>query len=452
MADAGMRRSDLPSRFFEPVFNHDRTAARLAPTVQAWTFSCGLGTIFSAGRLPAEASGDGSGWSRSRTPGAVPTLVSLRDPARNLSISPLFVNGLLQRIKLTYDDGPDSAGNTQKILDELAKAGAKATFYVVGQRVIEGENWRTVFNIAAKGSWLGNHAFDWNNATDNHIFLKGPSEERARKILITEWAIRDALLKGKAEAKTKKSWTSIPSDCRNYIDDVIAYGTGRFRTPGFKSKWWRSDDLNTRAAIADVNRILAAAGLRIYDVSDEVDIDPKDWEKGKTKSDIEKSVIGELDDSDESILLHSRVKASAEATPAIIAEIKSRGWPFEEQARGTRGKYLPGSGFAGLSKISDPPTSDEIKQAKKFLFTHTSFGPILLGEAAIGIFNMVSRVSVDEVKSFINNLETTIVDMPGCKYYAATCLSANDNFRLLYEFSKVWINKKPFPTGPGVKY
>jgi hypothetical protein len=82
---------------------------------------------------------------------------------------------------------------------------------VVGQRVAEGDNWRTVFEIAATGHWLGNHAFDWNSDTDNHIFLHGSEKERARKILITEWAIRDALIQGKREAEAGKTCTSGPS-------------------------------------------------------------------------------------------------------------------------------------------------------------------------------------------------------------------------------------------------
>jgi hypothetical protein len=75
------------------------------------------------------------------------------------------------RVQLTYDDGPDTAGNTRHVLDALNAAGARATFYLVGKRVAQGDNWRIVFDMAASGQLLGNHAFDWNDATDDHIFL-----------------------------------------------------------------------------------------------------------------------------------------------------------------------------------------------------------------------------------------------------------------------------------------
>jgi len=111
---------------------------------------------------------------------------------------------------LTYDDGPDSAGNTRAVLNALNVAGARATFYLVGKRVVQDDNWRIVFDIAAAGHWLGNHAYDWNDVTDNHIFLSGTSEERAEKILQTERAIRDALIQGRDNAQKNKTWDTIP--------------------------------------------------------------------------------------------------------------------------------------------------------------------------------------------------------------------------------------------------
>jgi peptidoglycan/xylan/chitin deacetylase (PgdA/CDA1 family) len=354
----------------------------------------------------------------------------------------------LQRVELTYDDGPDEAGNTQRILNELKRTGARATFYVVGRRVVEKDNWRVVFDIAASGSWLGNHAFDWNMERDNHIFLNGSSQERARKILMTEWAIRDALIKGKAEAQSNKTWETIPQANRNYIDDLIAHGTGRFRTPGFKSKWWREDERKTIGAIADVNEILAASGMRIFAVSDEVDVDPKDYQAGKTASDIQKSVESDLDENSDSILLHSRISASAQATPAIISTIQKHKWSFDAPSQGGLSKLMPQNGFAGLSTISDPPTHAEIMQARKFLFDNVSLGPILMGYVAIGIFKMAQAAGEAEVRDFMKELETRIIKTTNCNYYAATCLAENNNFALLMRFMKVWLDKQAFPRDP----
>jgi peptidoglycan/xylan/chitin deacetylase (PgdA/CDA1 family) len=357
----------------------------------------------------------------------------------------------VQLVELTYDDGPDSAGYTKKVLDELNKAGARATFYVVGQRVVEGDNWRTVFEIAASGHWLGNHAFDWNSDTDNHIFLRGAEKERARKILIAEWAIRDALIKGKEDAETSKTWAGIPADNQAYIEDVIAHGTGRFRTPGFKSKWWRSADRDTMKAIHSVNRILAAAGLRPYDVSDEVDVDPKDWKSGRTQAEIEKAVIGDVD-SDESVLLHSRIAASAAATPAIVKAIKDKGWTFEAPSQGALGSVRPGKGFADLSSVSSPPTAAEVAKARKFFFAKMKYlGPIIAGETAIAVFQLAQMAGPTEVQTFMNELDTTRITTDSCKNCPVSLwLQESWRFGLFYRFYEAWSQKKAFPRGKGV--
>lgn len=113
---------------------------------------------------------------------------------------------------------------------------------------------------------------------------------------------------------------------------------------------------------------------------------------------------------------------------------------------------MPRSGFAGLSSISNPPTRAEVRQARKFLFNNTKYGAVLLGHIAIGIFKLAWLVGPDEVKSFIKELETTIIKTGKCEYYASTCLMQNSQFALLYRFSKIWLAKKPFPRGPGVEY
>jgi peptidoglycan/xylan/chitin deacetylase (PgdA/CDA1 family) len=42
----------------------------------------------------------------------------------------------MERLALTFDDGPDPRG-TPAVLDALAAAGARATFFVLGERVVE---------------------------------------------------------------------------------------------------------------------------------------------------------------------------------------------------------------------------------------------------------------------------------------------------------------------------
>ncbi len=370
---------------------------------------------------------------------------------------------LLQRVELTYDDGPDSAGNTRLVLDALNAAGARATFYLVGKRIIQGENWRVVFDIAAAGHWLGNHAYDWDDTTDNHQFLHGSAEDRALKILNTEWAIRDALIRGRDEAKKTGTWTSIPAGSRTQIEDVIAHGTGRFRTPGFRSKWWKTDGGTTLAAIASVNTVLRAAGLRPLEITEVsswglthegVTVDPEDWRKGRTKDEIETAVTSGTTSDDDSILLHSRLKASAEATPAIAADIKAKNLTFEPTIQGKLGSGLPKAGFANLSTISDPPTSAEIAQARAFLRRMIpSYGGFLAGSVALGILQMAQRAGKAEVDAFVKEIRDTQVDTAKYgKVPLANWMMDNPEWRLFAGFYENWATSKPFPRIKGVTY
>ncbi len=58
-------------------------------------------------------------------------------------------------IYLTFDDGP-IPGITEWILDELAKQGAKATFFCVGANIMK--NFAVFSRIAAEGHSTGNHS------------------------------------------------------------------------------------------------------------------------------------------------------------------------------------------------------------------------------------------------------------------------------------------------------
>lgn len=388
----------------------------------------------------------GTTWQASTPPPRVPTLL----PAR----------ARIQRVQLTYDDGPDSAGNTLVVLNALKAASARATFYVVGKRVVQGDNWRIVFDIAAAGNWLGNHAYDWNDTTDNHVFLRGKPEERAAKILQTEWAIRDALVRGRDDARNAKTWETIPEANREYIEDVIAHGTGRFRTPGFRSHLWTSEGSATRAAIASVNQVLAATGLRPLSITEVtswglthegVTVDPEDWRAGRKQTDVESEVKEKSRTNVDSILLHSRIGASAAATPAILADIKSRNWSFDPTVQGAVGSVRPQAGFAGLSTISDPPTSAEIAKARAFLRTRMlGIGPVLSGRVAIGIFQLAQRAGSAEVTSFAAEIKSTSVRTASGPIPMANWLNASEQWRLFAGFFENWAASRPFPRVKGV--
>jgi len=362
------------------------------------------------------------------------------------------------RVQLTYDDGPDTAGNTRHVLDALNAAGARATFYLVGKRVAQGDNWRIVFDMAASGQLLGNHAFDWNDATDDHIFLHGTVEERAEKILMTEWAIRDALTTGRDDAKKRKAWDSVPAANQAYIEDVIAHGTGRFRTPGFKSHVWTTDGAHTAAAITSVNQVLAATGLRPLAITEVgllthegVSVDPHDYEKGKTKEQITSTVTSGVSANDASILLHSRIAATAEATPAVLADIKGKKFSFDPTVQGALGQVQPKPGFAGLAAISDPPTSAQVSTARAFLRDRMEvIGPYLSGNVAIGIFQLAQRAGPKEVDDFTAWVRTTSVKTPDGPVPLANWMNANPEWREFASFYENWRTGKPFPRIPGV--
>ena len=75
--------------------------------------------------------------------------------------------GKSEGISLTFDDGPDPK-ITKKILDVLELAGAKATFFVIGEKA---EQHPDLINlIISKGHTLGNHS--WSHHAGIGLFSK----------------------------------------------------------------------------------------------------------------------------------------------------------------------------------------------------------------------------------------------------------------------------------------
>ena len=70
-----------------------------------------------------------------------------------------------KRVALTFDDGPQHANGeeTKKIVDELAKYGYTATFFVVGNRIAGGD---ALSYAASKGNEIGIHGYTHNNYYD----------------------------------------------------------------------------------------------------------------------------------------------------------------------------------------------------------------------------------------------------------------------------------------------
>jgi len=80
-----------------------------------------------------------------------------------------------RRIALTFDDGPDPEW-TPRVLDVLADAGVRGTFFVIGERAARAPG--VVRRIAAEGHELGNHS--WSHRAP---WLCGPraTDEQVRR-------------------------------------------------------------------------------------------------------------------------------------------------------------------------------------------------------------------------------------------------------------------------------
>jgi len=64
----------------------------------------------------------------------------------------------VHRVTLTFDNGPEPEV-TPGVLDCLAKHDVKATFFVLGRKVIERANTRIAQRARAEGHLIGNHTF-----------------------------------------------------------------------------------------------------------------------------------------------------------------------------------------------------------------------------------------------------------------------------------------------------
>src|SRR5262245_3410655 len=107
------RRSPAPSRELGSRGDPDeRWADRVAGSMGWGSLSSRYLAVAGAFELRAEA-----GTARAGEAAAVPATAAI------------------QRVELSYDDGPDTAGNTATVLQALNAAGARATFYLVGKRV-----------------------------------------------------------------------------------------------------------------------------------------------------------------------------------------------------------------------------------------------------------------------------------------------------------------------------
>lgn len=181
-------------------------------------------------------------------------------------------------IALTFDDGPNPI-TTPEILDLLKKYDAKATFFVVGNRLDRYPN--VVMREAAEGHEVANHTY-------NHLYFNrkiGPS------------TITDEILKNRQKIKALTGQTS-----------------PWFRPPGgFYS------DLIVNTAKKNGYTVVLWSWHQ----------DTKDWIKPGTNKIVSK-VLNNARNGD-IVLLHDHVEGSTQTVEAlnrILPELKKRGFQF----------------------------------------------------------------------------------------------------------------------------
>src|ERR1700733_14325743 len=62
----------------------------------------------------------------------------------------------MKRVTLSFDNGP-TPGITDRVLDILDRAGIRATFFVIGQKLEDPSAAALMRQAHAAGHWIGNH-------------------------------------------------------------------------------------------------------------------------------------------------------------------------------------------------------------------------------------------------------------------------------------------------------
>lgn len=100
-------------------------------------------------------------------------------------------------VALTFDDGPSSVW-TPRILDELKKAGVKATFFMLGEHVKKYPE--IARRVSTDGHEIGNHTYD------HHLLIDNNPDRLSKEIKDTEKIIRGVTGKTTVYFRPPKAW------------------------------------------------------------------------------------------------------------------------------------------------------------------------------------------------------------------------------------------------------
>jgi peptidoglycan/xylan/chitin deacetylase (PgdA/CDA1 family) len=189
-------------------------------------------------------------------------------------------------VALTFDDGP--AGPTLTLLDMLAKAGAPATFFVVG--VNAQYQPALLQRMAAEGHEIGNHTYD-------HRDLTTLSAEQ----IAAQWRT---------------------------TSEIVAAATGL--TPAFFRPPYGVSNETVRSVVK--------APFILWSV------DPRDWADRDTAT-VARRVL-ETARAGDIVLLHDIYVTSVDAVPAIIAGLRQRGFTLVTVSTLLGGELEPGASYS----------------------------------------------------------------------------------------------------------
>ena len=129
---------------------------------------------------------------------------------QNITFNSVHTDG--PYIAMTFDDGP-SATLTPKLLDLLAARHIKATFFVIGENVVEHPE--IVARAAREGHEIGNHSWSHPN------FAKMSQESVRSQLQRTDDAIKNAT--GKRPTLMRPPYGSITDREKHWIHDEFGY-------------------------------------------------------------------------------------------------------------------------------------------------------------------------------------------------------------------------------------
>ncbi|TXT38504.1 MAG: polysaccharide deacetylase [Planctomycetota bacterium] len=163
-------------------------------------------------------------------------------------------------IALTFDDGPHPE-HTPRLLDVLAEAGVRGTFFVVGERAEQLPE--LVRRIADEGHELGNHT--WTHSEPSQTSAARFLEEVARtRRLIQDLTISKALGLWRQQ-QTITLWNIDPKDFAMTDESAMTHWLNGFRPQSGDVVLLH--DNHSRAAVA-VEQLATNSSLRFVTLSD----------------------------------------------------------------------------------------------------------------------------------------------------------------------------------------